>query len=174
MWRYSGNRKGLYETPALPQYPDSELNRGKAEHIIHEARQSGRTILTEFESKQLLSAYGIPTVETRIAVTEGEALEAAEDMGYPIVLKLYSLTITHKTDVGGVQLNLRDAEAVKRAFQLIKASVAEKVGAEHFQGVTVQSWSKLNGYELIIGSSLDSQFGPVILLSRRATGGSFQ
>ncbi len=168
MWRYSDNLKGLYETPALPQYPDSELNRGKAEHIIHEARQSGRTILTEFESKQLLSAYGIPTVETRIAVTEGEALEAAEDMGYPIVLKLYSLTITHKTDVGGVQLNLRDAEAVKKAFQLIKASVAEKVGAEHFQGVTVQPMVKLDGYELIIGSSLDSQFGPVILFG---TGG---
>ncbi len=84
------------------------------------------------------------------------------------MLKLYSLTITHKTDVGGVQLNLRDADAVKAAFQSIKQSVTEKVGAEHFQGVTVQPMAKLDGYELIIGSSLDSQFGPVMLFG---TGG---
>ena len=84
------------------------------------------------------------------------------------MLKLYSLTITHKTDVGGVQLNLRDADAVKTAFQAIKQSVTEKAGAEHFQGVTVQPMVKLDGYELIIGSSLDSQFGPVILFG---TGG---
>ena len=84
------------------------------------------------------------------------------------MLKLYSLTITHKTDVGGVQLNLRDAAAVKTAFQTIKQAVTEKAGAEHFQGVTVQPMAKLDGYELIIGSSLDSQFGPVILFG---TGG---
>ena len=95
-------------------------------------------------------------------------MQAAEEIGYPIVLKLYSLTITHKTDVGGVQLNLRDANAVKAAFQNIKQAVTEKVGAEHFQGVTVQPMAKLDGYELIIGSSLDSQFGPVILFG---TGG---
>ena len=76
-------------------------------------------------------------------------------MWYPIVLKLYSLTITHKADVGGVQLNLRDPNAVKAAFQAIKPSVNEKVGAEHFQGVTVQPMVKLDGYELIIGSSLE-------------------
>jgi acetyltransferase len=168
MWRYSYNVKGLYETPAMPQHPDAELNRGKAERIIRDARQAGRTILTEFESKQLLKAYGIPTVETRVAVTEEEALQAAHEIGYPIVLKLYSLTITHKTDVGGVQLNLRDADAVQKAFHLIKNSCEEKVGAEHFQGVTVQPMIKLDGYELIIGSSLDSQFGPVILFG---TGG---
>src|ERR1019366_1193520 len=126
--------------------------------------QSGRTILTEYESKQLLKAYDIPTVDTRIAITEQEARQAAEEIGYPIVLKLYSLTVTHKTDVGGVQLNLRDAGAVKTAFQAIQQSVTEKVGAEHFQGVTVQPMVKLDGYELIVGSSLDEQFGPVILV----------
>ncbi len=84
------------------------------------------------------------------------------------MLKLYSLTITHKTDVGGVQLNLRDAAAVKTAFQTIKQAVTEKVGAEHFQGVTVQPMVKLDGYELIIGSSLDPQFGPIMLFG---TGG---
>ena len=168
MWRYAYNLKGIYETPTMPQHADAALHREKAEGIINEARKAGRTILTEYESKQLLKAYDIPTVETRIAVTEEEALKAAEEIGYPIVLKLYSLTITHKTDVGGVQLNLRDAQAVKTAFQNIKQSVTEKVGAEHFQGVTVQPMAKLDGYELIIGSSVDSQFGPVILFG---TGG---
>src|SRR5208282_2731626 len=105
---------------------------------------------------------------TVIAKTLGAAVAAAEDLGYPIVLKLYSLTVTHKTDVGGVQLNLRDANAVKTAFNAIRQSVTEKVGADHFHGVTVQPMVKLDGYELIIGSSLDSQFGPVILFG---TGG---
>ncbi len=168
MWRYAYNLKGIYETPAIPQHADAALQRGKAERIIREVRNSGRTILTEYESKQLLKAYDIPTVETRVAITEEEALQAAEEIGYPIVLKLYSLTITHKTDVGGVQLNLRDAAAVKTAFQSIKRAVTEKAGVEHFQGVTVQPMAKLDGYELIIGSSLDSQFGPVILFG---TGG---
>ncbi len=168
MWRYSYNLKGLYETPALPQHADAAVQRGKAEDIIQQVRQSGRTILTEYESKQLLKAYYIPTVDTRIALTEQEALQVAEEIGYPIVLKLYSLAITHKTDVGGVQLNLRDADAVKAAFQAIKQSVSEKVGSEHFHGVTVQPMVKLDGYELIVGSSLDAQFGPVILFG---TGG---
>ena len=160
------NLKAIYETPTMPGHAPLQL--GKAERIIGDVRQSGRTVLTEYESKQLLKAYDIPTVETRIAVTEQEAVEAAEEMGYPIVLKLYSLTITHKTDVGGVELNLRDAAAVKTAFHSIKQSVTEKAGAEHFQGVTVQPMVKLDGYELIIGSSIDSQFGPVLLFG---TGG---
>jgi acetyltransferase len=168
MWRYTYNLKGLYETPTLPQHADAELQRGKAGRILREAREQGRTILTEVESKQLLKAYGIPTVETRIAATEDEALKAAQEIGYPVVLKLYSMTITHKTDVEGVLLNLRDAEAVRKGYQDIKASVTEKAGAEHFQGVTVQPMIKLDGYELIVGSSLDLQFGPVMLFG---TGG---
>jgi acetyltransferase len=112
MWRYAYNLKGLYETPAMPQHADAAVQRGIAERIIRDVRQSGRTIMTEYESKQLLKAYDIPTVDTRVAITEQEALQTAEEIGYPIVLKLYSLTITHKTDVGGVQLNLRDAKAV--------------------------------------------------------------
>src|SRR5271157_1633098 len=168
MWRYSYNLKGIYETPTMPHHADALLQRGKAERIIRDAREAGRTILTEYESKQLLKAYDIPTVETRIALTEQEALQAAEEIGYPVVLKLHSPTISHKTDVGGVELHLRDANAVKAAFQAIKASVTEKLGAEHFQGVTVQPMIKLEGYELIIGSSIDSQFGPVMLFG---TGG---
>src|SRR5262249_9791336 len=114
MWRYAYNLKGLYETPSLPHQQDAELKRDKASQIIQTVRVSGRTLLTEFESKQLLAAYGIPVVETRLAVSEQEAIAAATEIGYPVVVKLNSLTITHKTDVGGVMLNLHDAEEVRR------------------------------------------------------------
>jgi acetyltransferase len=161
MWQYSYNLHGIYETPIFTD--DSGVDRSKAEKIIREARQGGRTILTEFESKQVLAAYGIPTVETRVARTEDEAAAAAGGIGYPAVLKLFSETISHKTDVGGVQLNLKDESAVRGAFRKIAASVKEKVGEGHFLGVTVQPMIKLDGYEIILGSSLDPQFGPVIL-----------
>ena len=120
-------------------------------------------MLTEFESKQLLAAYGLPTVETRVARNEDEAAAAADAIGYPVVVKLFSETITHKTDVGGVQLNLADADAVRRASRAIDDSVRRKVGPGHVQGVTVQPMIRRDGYEIIIGSSIDLQFGPVLL-----------
>jgi acetyltransferase len=126
-------------------------------------RQSGRTILTEFESKALLAAYGIPTVETRLANNADEAVELAERFGYPVVLKLNSQTITHKTDVGGVRLNLMDAEEVRGAFEKMEHSIGESLSPEDFTGATVQPMVSLDGYEIIIGSSLDPQFGPVLL-----------
>ncbi len=98
-----------------------------------------------------------------VAPTIEEAVAAADRIGYPVVVKLYSHTITHKTDVGGVQLNLKDAAAVRNAYELIRASVTEKKGAEHFEGVTVQPMVNWTGYELILGSSIDPQFGPVLL-----------
>jgi len=164
MWQYSDNLRALYETPMFPAEGAEGTNgKEKAEQIIAGARAAGRTILTEFESKEVLAAYGIPIVKTVIARSEKEAVAAADAMGYPVVLKLFSETITHKTDVGGVQLNLKDAAAVGKAFNAIKTSVTEKVGAEHFLGGTVQQMIKLDGYEVILGSSLDPQFGPVIL-----------
>ena len=162
MWRYSYNLRGLYETPALPE-ADQGPDRASAERVIQAARQAGRTILTEVESKQLLSDYGIPVVPTSVAATEAEAVEEAGKIGYPVVLKLLSGTITHKTDVGGVALNLLDAEAVHAAFRKIQRSVGEKAGEGHFLGVTVQPMVRLGGYELIVGSSIDPQFGPVLL-----------
>jgi acetyltransferase len=165
MAQYAENLSGLYETPMLHQNgtngcnPDCE----RASAIIQTARKSGRTILTEYESKELLSSYGIPTVETRIAVAEEEAVKVADQIGYPVVLKIHSETITHKTDVGGVQLNLADEAAVRTAYREILETVTAKAGAEHFLGVTVQPMSKLDGYELILGSSIDPQFGPVLL-----------
>jgi acetyltransferase len=92
-----------------------------------------------------------------------EAVAAADEMGYPVVAKLLSRTITHKTDVGGVVLNLRTADAVREAFETIRESVTARAGAEHFEGVTIQPMVDWSGYELIVGSSPDPQFGPVLL-----------
>jgi acetyltransferase len=164
MWRYSYNLRSLYETPSLAEdYTSSAPDRDSAGEIIRAARASGRTILTEFESKRVLAAYGIPTVDTREATSEEEAARAARQMEYPVVLKLLSRTVTHKSDVGGVCLGLTEESAVRRAYRSIESSVSQKLGAEHFQGVTVQPMLELEGYELIIGSSLDPQFGPVLL-----------
>ncbi len=161
MWRYSYNLKALYETPAIT---DGNAHAWEsAAKLIESVRQSGRTLLTEFESKQLLAFYGIPIVETRLAATEDEAANVAAALGYPVVLKLNSFTVTHKTDVGGVKLSLHDAPAVRAAYREIQASVAAKLGPEHFNGVTVQRMAPAEGYELILGSSIDAQFGPVLL-----------
>jgi acetyltransferase len=163
MWKYASNLKALYETPTLGEDVPPQA-REKASKLIDTVRQSGRTILTEAESKELLSYYAIPTVRTVIAATVEDAVKAAEEIGYPVVLKLYSETITHKTDVGGVKLNLSSPEAVRQAWQDIKTGVTQHAGAQHFQGVTVQPMVKLSdAYEIIIGSSADPQFGPVLL-----------
>jgi acetyltransferase len=164
MWRYTYNLRGLYQTPALVEGPDlSDEARQKAEGIIDAIRAAGRTMLNEFESKQVLAAYGIPTVDTRLADTEDNAISWARKTGYPVVLKLLSNTIAHKTDVEGIHLRLENADQVRNAFRAIRSSVTEKVGAGHFLGVTVQPMMRRDGYEVILGSSIDAQFGPVIL-----------
>ncbi len=169
MWKYADNLKSLYETPTLSQKGELVPDRARVEEIISSARTQGRTILTEAESKDLLAAYHIPTVQTLIASNSDQAVTHANQIGYPIVLKLYSETITHKTDVGGVILNLMNAQEVSQAFETIKNNCFLKVGEQHFQGVTVQPMiNSKEAYEVIIGSSLDSQFGPVLLFG---TGG---
>jgi acetyltransferase len=164
MWRYAYNIRGLYETPIMTDQPEARLSaRGKVQEILGRVRGSGRTLLTELESKEVLSLYGIPVVQTRVAPSESDAIVAAREIGYPVVLKVHSETLTHKTDVGGVALNLRDEDAVRRAFRSIQASVTEHAGAAAFLGVTVQRMVRMEGYELILGSSVDPQFGPVLL-----------
>lgn len=164
MWRYTYNLRGLYETPTLADQSEMKsASRRQVEQIIQNARKNGRVLLTELESKRLLSLYGIPTNETRSAASEDDAATIAAQFGFPVVLKVLSETITHKTDVGGVKLNLQDATAVRSAYRAIKSSVTEKAGADQFSGVTVQPMVQFDGYELIIGSSVDPQFGPVIL-----------
>jgi acetyltransferase len=163
MWGYADGLRALYETPSLSEDGTGEIDRKTAAAIIGEALGAGRTLLTEAESKRLLAAYGVPTVETRVAATVDEAERAARELGFPAAVKLHSETITHKSDVGGVRLNIADGAGVRRAFEEIRAAVSERAGAGHFLGVSVQPMVPLDGYELIIGSSVDEQFGPVLL-----------
>jgi acetyltransferase len=170
MWRYSDNLRLLYETPALASnLDDGGGERQRATDIVAAARAAGRTLLSEFESKQVLAAYGMPIVDTRLALTEDDAVCVAGTIGYPVALKLHSETITHKADVGGVELNLDGEPAVRRAYHAIRTSVTEKAGAEHFRGVTVQAMVTREGYEVLVGSSVDPQFGPVLLFGSGGT-----
>ncbi|MCA9935816.1 MAG: bifunctional acetate--CoA ligase family protein/GNAT family N-acetyltransferase [Ardenticatenaceae bacterium] len=171
MWRYTQRLHSLYETPVLPAYSEEDtIKHQQIREMLHKIGSSGRTILTEYESKLILAAYGIHTVETRLAQSADEAVAIAEEIGYPVVLKLNSETITHKTDVGGVRLDLAQENEVRHAYQSMERRVTEKFGPEHFLGVTVQPMLNLkDGYELIIGSSPDPQFGPVLLFG---TGGT--
>jgi acetyltransferase len=167
MWRYTYNLRGLYETPG--RRPDGDTRPDLARAAIDAARAEGRTLLDEHESKAILASYGIPVVPTRVAHDENEAVASARELGFPVAVKLWSRTITHKTDVGGVKVGVADADGVARAFREIKASVAAKVGESHFLGVTVQpSVDRRSGLELIVGSAADPQFGPVLLFG---TGG---
>ena len=164
MWRYTYNLRGIYETPILTEDPQGgDRPQKQAQKLLAEVLGKGRTLLTEHESKRLLGVYGIPTIETQIASSEDEAVAAARRMNFPVVLKLHSETVTHKTDVGGVKLNLADAEAVRRAYREIAKAVARAKGKEHFLGVTVQPMVIARGYELLVGSTTDPQFGPVIV-----------
>ena len=164
MWSYSSHLRALYETPAMTSSgTDSGARLRKAKKLIDRTLATGRTLLTEVESKELLSLYGIPSVPTRVARTADEAVAYADKLGYPIVLKVYSTTITHKTDVGGVQLDLPNAASVRKAFRSIQSTVSAKVGKKAFEGVSVQPMVRLDGYELILGSNVDPAFGPVIL-----------
>lgn len=162
MWQYARNLRGLYETPLARS--DGDTRPAEALAVINAALAEGRTLLDEYESKNLLASYGIPTVATRAARERSEAVEAARQLGFPVAVKVWSRTITHKTDVGGVRLDLKDEDAVSRAFDEIKDAVTAKAGPEHFLGVTVQPFvARRGGYELILGSAPDPQMGPVLL-----------
>ncbi len=162
MVQYKQNQELLYETPeALPEgwSPDST----RVQKMIDQARDEERTLMTEWEAKEVLAAYGIPVVPTVACRTVDEAAAAARQMGFPVVLKLLSQQITHKSDVGGVQLDLRDEAAVRRAYATIENNLAQRGQQQAFDGVTVQPMVRNAGYELIVGSSVDRQFGPVLL-----------
>jgi acetyltransferase len=162
MVRYRRAQELLYETPeALPMDRPPDLERVR--QLIATARAAGREWLSEAEAKDVLAAYGLPVSRTVPATSPDEAAEAAQDIGYPVVLKLLSPTITHKSDVGGVLLNLADEQTVRAGFEQIKANVERLGDPAAFAGVTVQPMIRDKGYELILGSSIDRQFGPVIL-----------
>ena len=168
LWKHSVNLSQLYETPrwCAEMHPESL----RVDTIIASAQESGRTVLTELESKQILSAYGISCVPSILAHTADEAVAAADETGYPAVVKLNSHAITHKTDVGGVKLNLNSSDQVKEAFYEIQNAVESNFPIGAFLGCTVQPMVDVkDAYELIVGASPDDQFGPVILFGSGGT-----
>ena len=130
--------------------------------IIAGARDQGRTVLSEVEAKQLLAEAGIPVVEARLAATRDEAIALADDFGYPVALKIVSAQITHKSDIGGVKLNVGDADEVGAAFDTILAAAKNADASATLDGVSVQRMAE-PGVEVITGMTMDAQFGPVLM-----------
>jgi len=162
MYQYTRNLELLYETPEeLPVELHPPMKPLKT--MLQKAAKDNRVILTEIEAKAFLEAYGIPTTNTQLAKTEEEAVSIATHIGYPVVLKVYSPEITHKTDVGGVLLNLKNEVEVRRAYSTILENAKKHAPTVEVQGITVQRMITNKGYEVIIGSKKDPLFGPVIL-----------
>ena len=164
MWRYTYNLRGLYETPALLEGPEPALDaRKKVSEFVQQARANGRTMLNEFEAKQLLASYGIPVVDTRTAENEDQAAAIARRHW---LSRSAQVAFEHDRPQDGCRWSspqLAHRRRSRGAFRSIRTSVSEKAGAQHFAGVTVQTMVRRDGYELILGSSVDPQFGPVIL-----------
>lgn len=134
----------------------------KKSATIVKFKKEGRLILTEFESKKFLKQAGLPVVETRLARTQKEAVLFSQKMGFPVALKIASPDIVHKSDSGGVRLSLKNGSEVRAAFREIMGGVQEKNPSASIQGVSVQKMAK-PGTEVIVGTSKDPQFGPVIM-----------
>jgi acyl-CoA synthetase (NDP forming) len=130
--------------------------------IIDRAKTDGRKLLTEVESKDILEEAGIPTARARLATTADEAVAAAKEVGFPVALKIVSPDITHKSDVGGVKLNLSTPDEVKAAFDEIIAAAKKAQPDATIDGVSVQKMAR-PGIEVIMGMSQDAQFGPVLM-----------
>jgi acyl-CoA synthetase (NDP forming) len=133
-----------------------------ADKIITAARKEGRSLLTEVEAKEILADAGIPVVSTVLARTRREAVSVAKNIGFPVVLKVASSQVVHKSDVGGVKLDLRNASQVEAAYRDIVSSIHARVPKARVDGVSVQQMAR-PGIEVIIGMSKDPQFGPVMM-----------
>ena len=130
--------------------------------IIDRAKTDGRRTLTEIESKDILEEAGIPTAHARLATTADEAVAAAKEIGFPVALKIVSPDITHKSDIGGVKLNLTTPDEVKAAFDEIVAAAMKAQPDATIDGVSIQKMAR-PGIEVIMGMSQDAQFGPVLM-----------
>jgi len=169
MVSYQRNQAELIETPpSLPR--DFAPQTDAARALVERVAASGRELLTEPESKALLSLYGIPVVETRIAADVAEAAKLAAELGFPVALKILSPQVTHKTDVGGVALDLETADAVRDAARAMKQRLRESRPDAVLDGFVVQPMARRPGaHELILGAATDPLFGPVLLFGQGGT-----
>ena len=127
-----------------------------------EQKQAAATLLHEVEARDRLKPAGIPVVEMRLAKTKAEAAAVSKEIGYPVAMKILSPDISHKTEAGGVKLNLMNASQVGKAYSEMMASVKEKAPGAKIEGVSIQKMAE-PGVEIIIGMSRDAQFGPVLM-----------
>lgn len=163
LWRYSENVRALYETPAPLDLEVDDAARARVQEMIERALAAKRTLLTEKESQEILAAYGIPFVETRLVTTATQAVHAADALGYPVVMKLNTDQILRKREYDGVILNITSANNVRATFRAVKNTVTNLLGKEKFRGVLLQPMLNLrDGYALHMGSMFDAQFGPVL------------
>jgi len=130
--------------------------------IIERARNEGRVVLTEVESKELLGQSGISVIDTVLAASRSEAVAISRQLGFSVVLKIASPDIVHKSDAGGVRLGLETPGQVERAYDEILRDTGQKHPGASVQGVSVQKMAA-PGVEVIIGMSKDAQFGPVLM-----------
>jgi acetyltransferase len=161
--RYNRNQRLLLQTPARlttgRESPDSDGARLIIEAVLKEQRD----ILTEPESLAVLTAFGIPTVRNAVARSANEALIVAESIGFPIAMKVFSSDISHKSDAGGVRLNIGSAQEVRGAYKQLLEQVAQRVPDAKIEGVTIEKmYRSSNGRELMVGIIRDPVFGPVI------------
>jgi acyl-CoA synthetase (NDP forming) len=140
-----------------------------AQSIIEKARHDSRTLLTEIESKSLIKEAAISVVEAKLATSRAKAVAISEKVGFPVVLKIISPDITHKSDIGGVQLALKTPKQVERAYDGILKAVRQRNPKALIKGVSVQKMAP-PGVEVIIGMTKDAQFGPVLMFG---LGGTF-
>ena len=130
--------------------------------ILDKAKTEKRTVLTEFESKKLLERAGIPVVETRLVRTKRETISVSKEMGFPVVLKITSPDIVHKSDSGGVKLGIANATQAGKAYSEIMLSIKQRYPSAIIHGLTVQKMAP-PGIQVIVGMSKDPQFGPVLM-----------
>jgi len=163
LYHYARNLELLYETPEEREISDSEKNKDKINTIFENAKNEKRLILTEEESKKIIELYGIKTTAMKIAKTKQEAIKHANAIGYPVVMKIHSPDITHKSDVGGVTLNIQTDQSLKKSYDDMIAKVKKAKPKATIQGVSIQRMVPSKGYEFILGSKKDPIFGPTIL-----------
>jgi len=132
------------------------------EQIIDNVRKEGRTVLTEIESKAVLNAAGIKTVDTRLSASKEEAITLSNQIGFPVVMKIASPDISHKSDAGGVKVGLKNEDEVAAAYDEIISNIKKNCPGAKIDGVSVQYMAR-SGIEIIIGMLKDPQFGPVLM-----------
>ena len=162
MHEYSRNLEILQEIP--PKLSKTlKFDRNRAQRIIKQGSRGECSVLTEFQSKEVLSAYGLPVNRTEVANSSEEAVQLARVMGYPLVMKILSPDIVHKTEASGIKLDLRTETEVSEAFRAISEKARDYEPGANILGVTLQPMITRSDYEILLGAKNDPSFGPVIL-----------